>query len=246
MKSLAFFNNKGGVGKTTSVINVGYILGEVKNKKVLIVDCDGQQNSSRFFEADAEIGVESILLGEAQPEDIVTGTRYENIDILPSTADMNLCSSKFEKLSEEERENNTDNLKNFWSKYDYVLLDFPPTLNLVSESLIRIAGNVIVPVKLGSFAIQGISKVTETINKAGSTFLGCFITQFNAKNKADFELKDIMENSFGDKIFSTIIPSSNIIQNSIIYNLTAYEYMNWQLPSKKYVELTDEIIERMV
>jgi len=247
MKSIAFFNNKGGVSKTTSVLNIAYILGEVYKRKVLVVDCDGQQNASRFFANKlSENGIEKALINAAvSPKEALSPTRYEHIDILTSTPDMNLCAQQFHSLSASEREKNLSKLSGFWSEqYDYVLLDLPPALNSLTEQLIGITDGVIVPVELGSFAIQGIAKVTETINHVGAAFIGCFISKYN-KNKADDELKQLLNNNLGNKVFSTVIPYSNIIRNSINYKMTAYEYMHWLSPAKKYVELTEEIIRKV-
>ena len=247
MKSIAFFNNKGGVSKTTTVLNIAYILGEVYKRKVLVVDCDGQQNASRFF-ADklSENGIEKALINAAvSPKEALSPTRYEHIDILTSTPDMNRCAEQFHSLSEAEREKNLSKLSGLWSEqYDYVLLDLPPALNSLTEQLIGITDGVIVPVELGSFAIQGIAKVTETINHVGAAFIGCFISKYN-KNKADDELKLLLNNNLGNKVFSTVIPYSNIIRNSINYKMTAYEYMHCLSPAKKYVELTEEIIRKV-
>lgn len=248
MKSIAFFNNKGGVSKTTTVLNVAYILGEVYKNKVLVVDCDGQQNASRFLADELnEDGVEKILINDAiSPREALSITRYAHINVLTSTPGMNRCAEQFQSLSEAEREYNLSKLSCFWSEqYDYVLLDLPPALNSLTEQLIGITNGVIVPVELGSFAIQGIAKVTETINRVGAAFTGCFISKYDKKNKADEELKRLLNNNLGNKVFSTVIPYSNIIRNSLIYKMTAYEYMHWLGPAKKYVELTEEIIRKV-
>ena len=248
MKSIAFYNNKGGVAKTTTVLNTAYILGEVYKRKVLVVDCDGQQNASRFLADElSEVGIEKALVdSEVSPKVALSNTRYENIDVLTSTTDMNRCTEMFHNLSDDEIVHNLKKLSDFWNnQYDYVLLDFPPALNSLTEHLISIADGVIVPVELGSFAIQGIAKVTETINRVGAAFIGCFISKYDKKNKADEELKKLLENNLGNKVFSTVIPYSNIIRNSINYKMTAYEYMHWLSPAKRYVELTEEIIKKV-
>ena len=248
MRSIAFFNNKGGVSKTSTVINVAYILGEVYDRKVLVVDCDGQQNASRFLADEINnTGIETVLTDKTvSPDSLLTATRYENIDVLTSTSEMNNCCEKFHSLDTSEQEHNLKKLSDFWKeKYDYVLLDLPPALNELTESLIGITDGVIVPVELGTFAIQGIAKVTETINKTGTSFIGCFISKFDKKNKADFELKKLLEKNLGSKVFETVIPYSNIIRNSLIYRVTAYEYMHWLTPARKYVELTEELIRKV-
>lgn len=248
MKALAFYNNKGGVSKTTTVLNVAYIIGEVYKRKVLVVDCDGQQNATRFLADEyTECGIESVLIKtEVAPNEALSHSRYENIDVLTSTPDMNICAEKVTGLTDKEKEKNISKLKSFWNeKYDYVLLDLPPALNGLTEQLISSTDGVIVPIELGSFAIQGIAKVTDTINKVGASFIGCFISKYDKKNKADEELKTLLSQNLGNKMFETIIPYSNIIRNSVNYRMTAYEYMHWLGPARRYVELTEEIIRKV-
>lgn len=250
MKRIAIYNNKGGVSKTTTVINVAYILAEIMQKKVLVIDCDGQQNASRFLAENINsIGFEETLTNKSVfPESSFSHTRYKNIDMLTSTIKMNECSESFKTLSEEEQKKNLDKINQYCndnSDYDYVLMDMPPALNCITENILSITDGVIVPVELGVFAIQGIAKVTDAINKVGATFVGCFISKYDKSNKSDAELKKMLQSTLGKKVFDTIIPYSNIIRNSLNYKVTAYEYMKWLTPAKKYVELTEEIIRKV-
>jgi len=248
MKTIAIFNNKGGVSKTTTVINLSYILATLMDKKVLVIDCDGQQNASRFFADELKsIGTEESLINSAvTPEQALSHTRYENIDVLISTPKMNECADAFKDLSADEQQKNLTRLCNYWNgEYDYILLDMPPTLNYLTESILGVTDSVVVPVELGTFAIQGIAKVTDIINKVGASFSGCFVSKFDKNNKSDFELKELLENTLGNKVFETVIPYSNIIRNSINYRVTAYEYMAWLTPAQRYVELADEIVRKV-
>lgn len=253
MKTIAIYNNKGGVGKTTTVINLAYTMGELNNKNILVIDCDGQSNSSRFFsDSLSEDGVEKSLVEKIiSPEIAFSKTRYKNIDIIKSTSKMNKTSTKFELLSIEEQKENLKKLKTFWEndnwslKYDYIILDLPPALNYITEKLLSISDAVIVPIELGTFAIQGIANVTDIINKVGSNFLGCFVSKFDTNNKSDFQLEEILRTNLGEKVFHTVIPYSNAIKNSVNYKLSSHEYMKWINPVKKYEELTSEIIERL-
>ena len=121
----------------------------------------------------------------------------------------------------------------------------PRALNFLLESIISTTDGVIVPVELGTFAIQGIAVVTDTINKVGASFTGCFISKYDKNNKTEHELKELLISSLGGKVFKTIIPQSYIIKNSQNFKLTAYEYMRWLTPAKRYVELTEEIIRKV-
>lgn len=248
-KVIALYNNKGGVGKTTTAINVSHILSEVCGKKVLVIDCDGQQNTSRFFsDRLPETGVEQVLLhSEVHPSDALSSTRYENIDVLVSSEKMNQCAEYFNQLSKQEQQINLNHLCDFFdNQYDYVILDMPPALNCITENLLCIADGVIVSIELGTFSIQGIARVTDTINKVGAAFIGCFVAKYDKHNKLDAELKTLLNDTLDNKVFGAVIPYSRIIRNSTNYRLTAYEYMHWLPPVRKYVELTEEIVRRVV
>ncbi|MEG0614108.1 MAG: ParA family protein [Oscillospiraceae bacterium] len=246
MKTLAFYNNKGGVGKTTTVINIAYTLAQ-NNKKVLVIDCDGQQNLSRFF-ANKEItlGIEEALISEISPDVAFSATRYKNIDVVVSTAKINNAIGIFEELSETVKIRRLAKIKNWWANdYDFILLDLPPALNIITTSFLSIADEVIVPIELGTFAIQGIANVTETINKVGVKFCGCFVSKFDKSNPADFQLMELLKNNLGNKSFENNIPYSRVVKNSISYKLTAAEYMEWTEAVADYVQLTQEILMKV-
>lgn len=248
MKMIAIYNNKGGVAKTTTTINVAYILAEVMKKRVLVMDCDGQQNTSRFF-ADTlpNTGLEQALIrSDVSPMAALQHTRYENIDVLISSEAMNTCTEEFCKLTAAVQEYNLTRLCSiFEGQYDYVLLDMPPALNRMTEALLSVTDGVVVPVELGTFSAQGIAKVTDVINKVGTSFLGCVVTKFDKDNKLDAELKTLLDSILGNKVFHAVIPYSKTIRNSTNYRLTAYEYMHWLPPVKRYMELTEEIIRKV-
>lgn len=246
MKTIAIYNNKGGVGKTTSTINIAHRLSTTNNQRVLVIDCDGQQNASRFFvDTLSECGFENALLNgdEINP----TPTRYKNIDVVISTSNMNFTAQQFAQLDESTQVNN---LKKIISSlrakpYDYVLLDLPPALNNLTEKLLGISDGVVVPIELGTFAIQGIANVTNVINSVGSSFIGCFVSKYDKKNSADEKLFEMLKQSLGTKVFENFIPYSKVIKNSITYRMTAFEYMKWTGAVKSYKALTKELIERI-
>lgn len=249
MKAIAIYNNKGGTAKSTSVINIAYILAVLQGKRVLVVDTDGQQNTARFFSQTPlpTYGLEETLLNaEYSPINALRKTRYENIDVLASSDRMNRCAEKFAQYSEEEQEQRVNRLLLFFENdYDYIFIDMPPTLSCVTENFLRASDGIAVPIELGTFAVQGVARVTDTINRVGGAFLGCFITKFDRENKSDEELMGLLNKSLGSKLFRSVIPYSKIIRNSLNYRQTAYEYMHWLPPVECYVSLTDEIIRKV-
>lgn len=208
---IAIYNHKGGVGKTTTAINLAYSLTKFNPEcKVLFADCDKQQNAARFFCEKAASGISE--------------SRYKGISVI-SVAD----PAELPVSSEE---------------YDFMLLDMPPALDSRTETLLAAADSVIVPVELGSFAVQGIADVTAAISRSETVFLGALVTRFDRKNSADVEMLDLIRQQLGAKVFDTIIPQSKIICNSINYRMTAAEYMGWLEPAKCFDRLAAEVIRK--
>lgn len=242
MKSIAFFNNKGGVGKTTSAINIGYEL--AKNGKVLIIDADGQANCSRFFTEKLKEGLDKALVNiEVSPETALCHTRYDNIDIISASPKLNRITRKFDSLSDEDQRSIARKIISFGSDYDYVLLDLPPAITKVTERLIGACDVVYIPIELGTFAIQGIPTVTGILKKCEAKFGGCIINKFDKKNSADAQLLELLNETLGNTLNSKI-PFSRVIKNSISGGLTAGEYMGWTSAAKSYADLAAEIRER--
>ena len=211
MIKIAFFNNKGGVGKSSAVINIAHAMTRL-NKSVLVVDCDDQKNTFRFF-------------SDEQESDYSGDTRYKNLDIELLIDRTNPYAS-------------SANL----GIYNYELLDLPPSLDERTRKIISDCDFVFVPIELGTFAIQGIANVTEAIAATGARFGGCFVSKFDRKNPADHELDELLRQTLGNKVMAAKIPYSRVIKNSISYRQTAFEYMEWTSAADAYVSLTTEII----
>ena len=239
MKIITMYNNKGGVGKTTSVINIAYSLSKM-GKKVLVMDFDEQKNSSRFFlENDEGRGYEM-------------PTRYDNIFII--TYDR--CMWQKEKIQThlegdpqyaeyvdfEIEHQYADWIKEISGYFDYTILDLPPALNDMTKSVLSVCDYVFVPIELGTFAIQGITVVVDTLSKISTKFGGCFVVKFDNENPSDYSLLDVLKEVLGAKVLTSIIPFSRVIKNSISYRMTAAEYMDYMAAAEKYGDLTNEIV----
>lgn len=216
MKIITMYNNKGGVGKTTSVINIAYSLSKM-GKKVLVMDFDEQRNSSRFF------------LDEKGSQEIISvaATRYKNVYI-------KAYSECIKGLTKEQAKD--------FEKYDYVIFDLPPALNDLTRSMLSLCDYVFVPIELGTFAIQGITVVVDTLSKISAKFGGCFVVKFDNENPSDYSLLDVLKNALGAKVLTSIIPFSRVIKNSISYRMTAAEYMDYMPAAEKYEYLSKEIM----
>lgn len=250
MKSIAFYNNKGGVGKTTTVTNISYLL--ATNSSVLIIDLDGQANCSRFFADEPKPGLERALVEFAVSPDIaLCSTRYPNIDIITATPALNGVLPTFSKLSDTTQKEIAEKIVSYtekpWynKKYDYVIIDLPPALNILTERILSATDYVFVPIELGTFAIQGIPTVTDIISRCGTKFGGCFANKFDKDNPADVALMEMLKSSLGCKAMNSFIPFSRVVKNSISFRLTAPEYMGWTYAAECCSQLTAEIIERI-
>lgn len=249
MRSIAFYNNKGGVGKTTAAINIAYQLAS-DGKKVLVVDLDGQANISRFFADEPKAGLEASLKTDViSPTNALCKTRYPNIDIITATSAINdvlpdYCQlpADLQRRIAEKIISETD--KPWYGKhYDYVLADLPPALNKLTENIISVCDYVFVPIELSSFAIQGIPTVTNAIADCGAKFGGCFVNKYDRENPADITLMETLKELLGTKALEHYIPFSRVIKNSISYKMTAHEYMEWTFAAECIANLTKEIVE---
>lgn len=242
MTTIAFYNNKGGVGKTTTAINVANEMAE--KYRILVIDLDGQANSSRFF-AEPKAGLETALVKKNFSPDVAhSNTRYPNIDILTSTSALNLVNAQFEQLSDEEQTANIRKVLSYGSSYDYVLLDLPPALTKITEKVITLCDCVYVPIELSTFAIQGIPTVTGALTNCNAQFGGCIVNKFDKENPSDNELLELLKSMLGNKVLKTTVPFSRVIKNSFSFRLTAKEYMKWTAAATAFENLTAEIIER--
>ena len=243
MKTIAIYNHKGGVGKTTTVINLANELSMAG--KVLVIDFDGQANSSRFF-AEPKAGLETALIQKKfAPTVARSSTRYPNIDIVTATSALNLIAAQFEQLSDEVQTANVRKVMNFDDSYEYAVLDLPPALTKLTEKVITLSDSVFVPIELGTFAIQGIPAVTNALANCNAKFGGCIVNKFDKENPSDIELLELLKHTLGNKVLNTTIPFSRVIKNSFSYKLTAKEYMKWTAAADAYEELAEEIAERI-
>lgn len=249
---IAITNQKGGVGKTTTVLNVGVYLATF-GKKVLLVDLDPQSNltSGLGFDPKNEETNNSydILINKIEAKDCIQNTRIENLDIIPSNIE--LAGAEIEMVNVLSRENILKKaLEQIKNDYEYVLIDCPPSLGLLTINGLVAASNVLIPVQAEYFALEGlgqlinsITMIKENINQSlevGGVVLTMHDNRTNLSKDVEYEIRQF----FKEKMFKTVIPRNVRLSEAPSHGLSIYEYDRSSTGATAYNELTKEICER--
>ena len=248
-KIVAIVNQKGGVGKTTTTINVAAQLAADK-QSVLIVDLDPQGNASSglgILKEQAPITTYNLLRGEASLAQAIHKTNVAQLFVAPANA--NLAGAEVELVGRTRREFVlADVLKD--ANYDYILIDCPPSLGLLTINALTAANSVFIPVQAEYYALEGLSQLLNTIQAVkGSTnpnieLLGIALTMFDKRNSLSEQVHKEVENYFGDKLFKTVIPRNVRLAEAPSYGKTIYEHDRWSKGARAYKALTKEFRSR--
>ena len=253
MKVISIINLKGGVAKTISAINIGHILAEIHNKRVLIVDNDKQGNTSKLFgvcDLDKESIADLMLDKSIDIKNVIVKTQYENLDIIQANMDLlsaNLEIINNEKMNMQEQvmilKNALDKIKN---EYDYCIIDNPPDINITVMNALAASDDVLIPIRLDKFTLDGMEELIDQIENikvvnGNLAFKGCFITQF-AKNKMNIEKEEALRAEGKYPIFKTVIRRSIKVEESTFVNMPILEHSKRCNASKDYIDLVEEYI----
>lgn len=255
MRTIAFTNQKGGVGKSTSCINMASILGNM-GRKVLIIDLDPQANSTtglgvKLNELEGKTTVYECITDEVPISKVMIKTGFENVYIVPSY--ITLANAEIEIASMMGRESLLkESIKNseLEGKFDFILLDLPPTLGLLSVNGLTASTDVFIPIDAGIFAISGINQLLSIINmikrklNPNLNICGVLFTKV-VKTNFSKELYLNLKNIFKDKIFKTIIHQSVKIPEAQSYNQPINYYNKSCKSNLEYIEATKELLSRI-
>lgn len=252
MKTLAFCNQKGGVGKTTSTVNLAAALATT-NYKVLLIDMDPQGNAGSGLGLNkyrVEKSIYHALIGEVPMKQVIRKTDIQNLDIAPSNRD--LIGAELELVSAFAREIKLKNaLKDIQNDYDFVLIDCPPSLNLLTVNALAAADHVIIPVQCEYYALEGISELAHTVELIQQslnpeiTIGGIILTMFDSRNNLAHQVAEEVRNYFKDKVFGTIIPRSVKLSESPSHGMPIQLYDARSRGAETYQQLASELIDRM-
>ena len=248
---LAVANQKGGVGKTTTTVNLATAMAAT-NKKVLIIDLDPQGNASTGLGIQRNarsITTYDLLLGNAQLGDAVRDTIVPGLSIIPSSVD--LAGAELELISMPEREYRLVNaIRPACADYDFVLIDCPPALGLLTLNALCLADAVLVPLQCEYYALEGLSHLVRTIERIRRAFnptleiQGVVLTMYDRRNNlSDMVAADVREH-FGDKVYRTVIPRNVRVSEAPSHGRPVLLY-DWRCAgSQAYIHLAGEMLRR--
>ena len=250
-KIIAIVNQKGGVGKTTTTVNLGACLATL-DKKVLIIDADPQANASSGLGLDiSELNntIYECMLDGANPKDGVQNTSLECLKILPSHID--LVGAEIELLQVEERESVLKKvLAGIKDDYDFILIDCSPSLGMVTVNALTAADSVLIPVQAEYFALEGISKLLNTIKIIKSNLNpkldieGFLLTMFNSRLRLSNQVYNEVKKHFRELVFNTVIQRNIRLGEAPSMGIPALMYDAESTGAKNYLSLAEEILNR--
>ncbi len=250
-RRISVSNQKGGVGKTTTTVNLATSLAAV-GKKVLVIDLDPQGNASTGFGIDRSVrgkGSYEVLFGECTVEEAALASKVPNLSVI--TSSIHLSGAEIELIDTENREFRLKTaLETTPAEYDYVIFDCPPSLNLLTLNALVASDGVLVPMQCEFYALEGLSHLVNTIERVKNAFnpqlelQGIVMTMFDRRNQLSRQVADNVREHFGDLVYETMIPRNVRVSEAPSHGLPAIVYDMHCAGSQAYLHLAREVLKR--
>lgn len=249
-KTIAIFNQKGGVGKTTTCVNMAACLG-AKGKKTLLIDIDPQGNSTSgvgIDKSEVEFSTYDMLIEDVSARAIMQETEFKNLSILP--ADMNLAGAELQLAEKEDRNRALKKaIATLRMEFDYIIIDCPPSLGLLSINALVCADTLIVPLQCEYYALEGLSQLVSTFRTVKQHYNehleleGVLFTMYDSRLKLNQQVIEEVNQYFPNKAYKTMIPRSVKIAEAPSFGMPVIYYEKYSKPAFAYKKFVDEFLK---
>lgn len=250
-KVLAIANQKGGVGKTTTSVNLAASL-RVTRKSVLLIDLDPQGNAtmgSGVDKSSIDVSVYDLLMRTRQFDEVVVSPESADYDLLPSNGD--LVAAEVELIAVERREQRLKQIvDSVRDRYDFIVIDCPPSLNMLTVNALVAADGVVIPMQCEYYALEGLSALMDTISAIKQTYNptlkieGILRTMYDPRNKLTTEVNGQLFNYFGDAVYRTVVPRNIRLAEAPSYGVPVIKYDRQSRGAIAYLALAGELLRR--